>query len=236
MSTYDIRKVFSYNIATSSLEYIRNYNFNSLTVTDIPVSMFNSGSTIPITVNITTTEPWMQIVDPTTGLSKKYPQGNIVLPPTSSAVVLLKIDLPPDIESIPSSSIYPEINLEIKSGSMPIIPPSTSGSNSGSNSASIASSVDLIVIAISQTFEVSVTLYDVNGNIDMSSEISWNIEDTQVAQVVEQLQITDYRTRNIFGVAAGDTNLVITAGELTKKIPITVKNITPGGGGGASEI
>lgn len=120
MSNYNIREKFSYTLATSSIEYIRNYNFNSATVTDIPLSMSNADSEIPITVNITTTEPWMQVVDSTTGLSVKYPDGNVVLQPTSSVVVLVKIDLPPEIENIPEKVIEPSINIEILSGSFPI--------------------------------------------------------------------------------------------------------------------
>jgi hypothetical protein len=117
MSTYNIREKFTYVIATSSIEYIRNYNFNTATVTDIPLAMSNSDTEIPITVNITTTVPWIQIVNPTTGANLKFPSGNVVLGPTSSSVVLVKIDLPPEIENVPSSSIYPDISLDIKSGS-----------------------------------------------------------------------------------------------------------------------
>jgi len=95
MSTYNIREKFSYIMTTSSLEYIRNYNFNTTTITDIPLIMSNSDTEIPITVNITTTEPWVQVVDSTTGFSLKYPQGNVVLEPSSSKTVLVKIDLPP---------------------------------------------------------------------------------------------------------------------------------------------
>jgi hypothetical protein len=121
MSTYNIREKFSYVIATSSVNYVRNYNFNSATVTDIPLAMANSDESVPITVNITTTQPWMQIVDPTTGKDLRYPSGNVVLEPTSSKVVLLKLDLPPEIESIPETTIRPFINLDIKSGSFPIL-------------------------------------------------------------------------------------------------------------------
>jgi len=120
MSTYNIREKFSYIMTTSSLEYIRNYNFNTTTITDIPLIMSNSDTEIPITVNITTTEPWVQVVDSTTGFSLKYPQGNVVLEPSSSKTVLVKIDLPPEIENIPEKVIEPSINIEILSGSFPV--------------------------------------------------------------------------------------------------------------------
>jgi hypothetical protein len=53
MSTYKIREKFSYVMTTSSIEYIRNYNFNTASVSDIPLVMNNSDETVPITVNIT---------------------------------------------------------------------------------------------------------------------------------------------------------------------------------------
>lgn len=117
MSTYNIREKFTYALATSSIEYIRNYNFNTATVTDIPLVMSNSDTEVPITVNITATEPWIEIVNPTTGANLKFPSGNVVLGPTSNSVVLVKIDLPPEIENRPETVIYPNINLDIKSGS-----------------------------------------------------------------------------------------------------------------------
>ncbi len=221
MSAYNIKKLFSYNIATSSLEYIRNYNFNTATVSDIPITMYNSGSEIPITVNITTTEPWMQIVDPTTGISKKYPEGNVVLQPTSSVIVVLKVDLPPEIENRPESVIYPSINLEIKSGSMPIITPATVEAPKNI----IVTSTDSINISTAEQIEVSVTIYDVNGNIDTTSQTTWSTINPGVAQVIEPVEVVDYRTRSIISVAPGTTELVIQTSELRKTIPITVRGI-----------
>lgn len=120
MSTYNIREKFSYVMTTSSIEYIRNYNFNTSTITDIPLIMANSDTAVPITVNITTTQPWIQIVDSTTGVSVKSPEGNVILEPSSSKTVLVKIDLPPEIENIPQTVIEPSINIQLLSGSFPI--------------------------------------------------------------------------------------------------------------------
>lgn len=141
MSTYNIREKFSYTITTSSIEYIRNYNFNTASISDIPLSMANTDTEVPITVNITTTEPWIQVVDPITGANKKYPNGNVVLGPTSSSVVLVKIDLPPEIENLPSASIYPNISLDIKSGSFPI---STTTSTTGSSMKEASDNTDMV--------------------------------------------------------------------------------------------
>ena len=138
MSAYNIREKFTYTLATSSIEYIRNYNFNTATVTDIPLTMTNSDTEVPITVNITTTEPWVQVVDRVTGKSLKYPEGNIVLAPTSSNVVLVKIDLPPEIENRPETNITPLINIQLLSGSFLV----TSSQNTNTQSTGSATEPD----------------------------------------------------------------------------------------------
>ena len=120
MSTYNIREKFSYVMTTSSIDYIRNYNFNTSTVTDIPLIMSNSDEQIPITVYIKTSRPWIEVIDPTTGTSLINPVGNVVLPPSSSATVLIKIDLPPDIENNKVNNLKENILIEIKSGSFKI--------------------------------------------------------------------------------------------------------------------
>jgi len=123
MSTYNIREKFFYAIApeSQSLNYVRYYNFNTSTVSDIPIVMGNTDQEVPITVNISTDEPWMVVVDPETGNDLRYPSGNVVLPPSSSKLVVLKVDLPPEIENVPTSDFYKNVRLDIKSGSAPII-------------------------------------------------------------------------------------------------------------------
>lgn len=125
MSIFDVRKVFTYTITTSSINYVRNYNFNSSTITDIPILLQNNGEEIPITVELTTTQPWMQLVDSITGTSLKFPEANIILQPSSSKTVLLKIDLPESIESIPSLTLQESVQVNIKSGSIQIVPQQT---------------------------------------------------------------------------------------------------------------
>jgi hypothetical protein len=140
MSNYNIREKFTYTLATSSIEYIRNYNFNTATVTDIPLTMTNSDTEVPITVNITTTYPWIKVVDRITGKSLKYPEGNVVLAPTSSNVVLVKIDLPPEIENIPETTVTPTplINIQLLSGSFLV----TSSQNTNTQSTGSATEPD----------------------------------------------------------------------------------------------
>lgn len=125
MSIFDVRKVFTYTITTSSINYVRNYNFNSSTITDIPILLQNNGAEIPITVELTTTQPWMQLVDPNTGTSLKFPEANVILQPSSSKTVLLKIDLPTSIESIPAPTLQESVQVNIKSGSIQIVPQQT---------------------------------------------------------------------------------------------------------------
>lgn len=188
MSTYNIREKFSYVIATSSIEYIRNYNFNTSTVSDIPILLANSDQETSITVNMTTTEPWMEIVDPVSGNSLKIPNGNVILEPTSSVTVLLKIDLPPEIESRTETVIRPNIIFDIKSGSFPIVLPSqTTGSTQADTSESIEARKNSIVtpqdeyvLDIGEKIKVDLTVYDNEGNPDTKARVLWRVTGTQI--------------------------------------------------------
>lgn len=194
MSVYNIREKFSYVIATSSIDYIRNYNFNTSTVSDIPITMTNSDDTIPITVNMTTAEPWMQIVDPLTGKDVKLPNGNIILQPGSSSVVLLKIDLPPEIESRPETVIYPNISLDIKSGSFPILLPSQVPGATNQTTASLEEIRNSIVpeqkeyvLDIGETVKINLAVYDASGSLDTTSNVSWQILRTKPEKDIETI-------------------------------------------------
>jgi len=217
MSTYNIREKFIYALATSSIEYIRNYNFNTSTITDIPLALGNTDTEIPITVNITTTVPWIQIVNPTTGANLKFPSGNVVLGPTSTSVVLVKVDLPPEIENVPSSSIYPDISLDIKSGSFPIIsPPATTGSQSD-NKNTITVPQSTYTIDPGERVQVDITVYDVDGNpVKDVFNVVWKSNNTSIVLVEEpentQVDYNPYTPRIIRGISSGETTVTITAG------------------------
>jgi len=203
MSTYNIREKFSYVLATSSIEYIRNYNFNTSTVTDIPLAMANSDTEVPITVNITTTVPWIQIVNPTTGANLKFPSGNVVLGPTSTSVVLVKIDLPPEIENVPSSSIYPDISLDIKSGSFPIISPPAPTGSQANNKNTITVPQSTYTIDPGERVQVDITVYDVDGNpVKNVPDVVWK----------SNKDYNPYTPRIIRGISSGETTVTITAG------------------------
>jgi hypothetical protein len=215
MSTYNIREKFSYILATSSIEYIRNYNFNTSTVSDIPLTMNNSDEVIPITVNITTTVPWMQVVDVTTGKSLKFPEGNVVLEPTSSKVVLVKIDLPPEIENERAPQpLRPNISLDIKSGSFPIIPPTTSSQQTPKNTITVPQTT--YTIDPGERVQVDITVYDNEGNLEKNTNVVWKSNNMSVVQVEEpqntQVDYNPYTPRIIRGISPGETTVMITAG------------------------
>ena len=229
MSIYNIREKFSYILATSSIDYIRNYNFNTKTISDIPLRMANSDTEVPITVNLTTTEPWIQIVDPITGLDKKYPNGNVVLQPTSSAVVLLKIDLPPEIENIPESVIYPNISLDIKSGSFPII--STSSQQTPKNTIVVPQTT--YTINPGERVQVDITVYDINGELEKDVNVIWKSNNMSIIQVEEpentQIDYNPYTPRIIRGISPGETTVTITAGpERETRITFIVRDTSAG--------
>ena len=225
MSTYNIREKFSYVIASSSVEYIKNYNFNSVTVTDIPLFMANSDSLIPITVNITTTEPWIQVVNPLTGADLRYPSGNVVLQPTSSTIVFVKVDLPPEIENTANKFIPSRINLDIKSGSFLIIPPTTSTNTT--NKGAITTETSTYYVKVGDIVPVAITVYDIDGNQDLTADVSWTSNNTDIVQVENPNTIQDgynpYTPRNLRGIFQGRTTVTISAGDFrTTTIDVVV--------------
>lgn len=231
MSVYNIREKFSYVIATSSIDYIRNYNFNTSTISDIPIIMTNSDDTIPITVNITTTEPWMQIVDPISGRDVKLPNGNVVLEPSSSTSVLLKIDLPQEIESRPETVIYPNINLDIKSGSFPIISQTTTTAGTGSLKNVIVVESDIYYLQIGEKVQVNITVYDSQGNQDLAATVNWNSDNPNIVKIEEpqntEVDYNPYTPRNVVGIGPGETTVTITAdNNRTAKIIFRVREQT----------
>lgn len=237
MSTYNIREKFSYILATSSIEYIRNYNFNTASISDLPLSMANSDTEVPITVNLTTTEPWIRIVDPITGADKKYPNGNVVLGPTSSSVVLVKIDLPPEIENVPESVIYPNISLDIKSGSFPIISPTVSTTDSSSRKNTITVPQTTYTIDPGERVQVDITVYDADGLPEKDANVVWRSNNTSIVQVEEpentQVDYNPYTPRIIRGISAGETTVSITSGpERQTSITFIVRDTSAESSGG----
>lgn len=227
MSLYNIREKFSYVLATSSIEYIRNYNFNTGSVTNIPLSLANSDTDIPITVNITTTEPWVQVVDPTSGADLKYPNGNVILEPSTNKIVFVKIDLPPQVENIPESVLYPNISLDIKSGSFPIYSPTSSA---GITNSKIIPEFDIYYLNVGQVVPVNITVYDTSGQIDLTADVRWVSADRNIVQILEptntELDYNPYTPRDVLAVSIGETYVTVFAGdERTVDIKFIVRGL-----------
>lgn len=209
MSLIDVRKIFTASLATSSISYIRHYNFNSSTVSDIPITLENNGDEIPITVNMTTTKPWMKIVDPSTGQSKLYPSGNVVLQTGSSAIVVLKVDLPVEIENEPAPKITEYVNFNIKSGSFPIIIPD--GGVLPKNE--IVVEQDIYTINVGQVVEVNITVYDADGNQAFDRNVNWRSTNMSVVQIEEpqntEIDYNPYSPRYIRGISPGTATILV---------------------------
>ena len=211
MSIYNIREKFSYILTTSSIDYVRNYNFNSALVSDIPLVLINSDDTIPITVDMTTSEDWIRIVDPNTAKSVKLPQGNVVVEPSSSKTVLVKIDLPPEIEQIPETVIYPTIDFKLRSGSFLLV---SAEEESGTGSSPIDKLIvpTDITLKVGETQIITLKLYDLNGAEEDGGQVEWNIENMSVAQFKQDAtEATEGLDRRIIqGISPGTTIITYT--------------------------
>jgi hypothetical protein len=193
-------------------------------VTDIPITMENSNDTVPITVDMTTTYPWMQLVDPITGNDLKLPNGNVVLSPTSSKLILLKVDLPPDIESLPDTVLYTNVSLNIRSGSFPLISPTDNSNVSPKNT--IIPSVDLVRLTVGETQSVDISVYNSAGVVDYDATVAWRSMDATVAKVRvpenTTLDYTPYTPRIIEAISVGETTIMIVSGDRTASILVRV--------------
>lgn len=211
MSTYNIREKFSYVIEKQTIDYVRNYNFNSATITEIPLTMANSDSEIPITVDMTTTVPWIFIADDVTGADLRYPSGNVVLEPSASKTVIVSIDLPKEIEDIPESVLYPNISLQLRSGSFPIFTTATSRNNTPKNV--IVSENDIYTLSIGETVVVNIAVYDSNGESDLSANVTWKSNNMSIVQVEEpqntQADYNPYTPRTVKGISPGETTVTV---------------------------
>jgi hypothetical protein len=224
--SYNIREHFSYVLTTSSIEYVRNYNFNSATVSDIPLVLSNSGSTIPITVNMTTSDEWVKLVNPITGKSVRMPEGNVVVTPNSNVVVLVKIDLPENIETIPQTTIYPSITFDIKSGSALIVAPTPPDETTGTTKNTIRAP-STIELTVGQVQEIVIHVYDNAGVEEDAGSATWEVDNTNVAIIEESdTQVDGLNRKNVRGVAPGTTKITYVAGTRKTTTEVTVTGTT----------
>ena len=231
MSILDVRKLFVYRMFTSSVSYIRNYNFNSSVVSTLPLSMSNSSEEISLTVNITTNVPWIGVVDPNTGNNRKYPNGNVVLGPTSSSLVYIKLDLPPELETDtpkdePISSL---ITLDIKSGSFPIIGQDNETGNKPTNVIVVEN--DIYNINVGEIVPVNFTIYGSNGTVEPIAVVTLRSDNMSIVQEVPQEEngeTISYSPRYIKGISPGTTTVTITANDnITTSIRVTTRTAPP---------
>jgi len=233
MSIYDIRKKFNLVIApeSRSISYVRYYNFNSATVTDIPMYMENIDTDTPITVNISTTKPWMVVVDPETGNDLRFPSGNVVLPPSSSKSLLLKIDLPPEIENELKSDLYENVIVKITSGSAPIIrPTNTDGTTSNDNPKNtIVTDRSEYLIQYGKRMTIAgISVYDANGNLDPTAEVTWVSDKPNYVRVLDanedNPQIREVRApKPTIILGERRAKITLTAGDRTTSFTVKVK-------------
>lgn len=210
MSIYIVNEKFQYTLTTSSVEYIKNYNFNDATVTTIPATISNIDSSsanvvaLPITVNITTSEPWMQVIDPVTNTSLKYPLANVVLQPTSSKQILIKFDLPPNIDILPSASLEPRIFFDLQSGSRPI-----STTTSGDGVSNVIIGPDTVTMYLNDILTIGVQAFGPNGELQPNVALDWVIGDSTIINFVDegQQEISTYIVREVQGLSTGSTTL-----------------------------
>jgi hypothetical protein len=225
MSTYDIRKIFTASAETRAINYIRNYNFNSSTVTDIPIQLTNGGDEVPITVNITTTEPWMEVVEPGTGVNLKYPLGNVVLPPTSSKDIILKINLPESIEQIPESVLHPELIFDLKTGSFAVVPPGSTQVTSSTGNSIVVSTTNVNIRPL-QILPIEYTLYNSDEQVLTVSETALSVTSSKpsIVRVLPPPDATNsYSPLRLFGVLPGSATVTIKYEDIAVNISVTVR-------------
>lgn len=218
MSVYNIREKFSYNLATSSLDYVRNYNFNTTTVSNIPLLLRNSDETLPMTVDMTTTDSWLRIVDPQSNKDLRYPSGNVVLPPSSSKLVYVKIDLPPNIEEIPETVIYPSITFNLTSGSNLIVTPNET-QGKPTNALIVPANINL---QIGETQLIVIKVYDSTGVEEDGGQVDWTVQNMSIAQLSYQSTEVDSLDRRIIrGISPGTTKIIYNANGRTAETTVT---------------
>lgn len=234
MSLYNVREKFKYTLPTSSVEYVQHYNFNADTSTTVPIIIENidSGSgALPITVNISVSDPWVSVINPSTQRSLIYPVGNVVLQPSgstnSSKTISVIFNLPSDIDVLPSASLEPRIHFDLLSGSFPINAEDIGGS-SGPPLRNIIVAPDFIDMYINDMQTIIVYAYDNEGNVQSDIALAWTVSNSNIIQIVNEapVQPADFVTYKIIkGVGIGTATLTIrdNIGGKSANILITVR-------------
>jgi hypothetical protein len=186
---------------------------------------------------------WINIIDPLNNANVTFPNGNYVLPPSSSKILVAKVDLPQSIENVPVSNIRPDLIFKVESGSKQI-PTSSFGSNNGGTDnqgrGAIAFSLSVITLLTDDTTTVTATIYDEENKQVNPVEInlSWSIDNTEVATFIEQVDDDINKlTRTIKGISSGQTRVNLNVAELNLQAYVNIfvsqRNSEDGNGGTA---
>lgn len=239
----DVTKAFSASLSTSLLEYIRHYNFDANTSSDIIIDMQNSDEETPITVDITIDPDydWIDIVD-SRGHSVKSPAGNIVLQPSSTDTARILIDLPPEYDT---SDISDKLNVEVvfklEAGSHPSTNTTTNVANTIVFNGYDADN-PIITVQKGDTITVGVTVYNSAGKIDSTNKIEW-LSDNRLVFTTDSSAVLDdqsrsaiqrytggavnlTRTNKITGIGVGEATLTVTAGTSEGSIRVKVIEVS----------
>jgi hypothetical protein len=193
--------------------------------------MENTDTEVPITVNISTAEPWMVVVDPETGYDLRFPSGNVVLPPQSNKTVLIKIDLPPEIENQLESDLYKNITLNISTGSAPIVKiinPDGSTSNNNPKNAIVADRSEYLIQYGKRMKIAGISVYDADGNLDRNAEVTWVSDKPNYVKVLDadenNPQIREVRApKPTIILGERKAKITLTAGDRTTSFTVKVK-------------
>jgi hypothetical protein len=228
----NVRKAFSYQLESSSISYIRNYNFSvsENTVTDIPCLLNNSEDSYGLIVSMSASVPWIRVIAPN-GNDITYPAGALYLQPTSSTTVIVRVDLPREIEDQPESVVTPQLFFGVASG----------GLQGGAAFAdSLQANVDVVRLQAGEISErIIATEYDENGLPVSVQNVTWRSNIPNFAEVIDQEPlfingefVGEYgdaigktNERYILARTAGSTQIVIESrNDPTKRLqlPVTV--------------
>lgn len=219
----DVTKAFSASLSTSLLEYIRHYNFDANTSSDITINMQNSDEETPITADITIDPDydWINIVD-SRGRSVKSPVGNIVLQPSSTDTARMLIDLPPEYDT---SDISDKLNVEVvfklRAGSHPVKNTTTRVANTIVFNGYDADN-PVVIVRKGGSVSIDVTVYNNIGLPISPSSIRWSSDDRLVFKVKDSTETTN----TITGIGVGEATLTVTAGTSEGSIGVKVMDIS----------
>lgn len=185
----NVRKAFSYQLESSSISYIRNYNFSTSqnTVTDIPCRLLNSSDDYDLTVVMSGSVPWIKIIDQY-GTDITFPNGLIEVPRESSTTVTVRIDLPPAIEALPETLVTPQILFKVSSGSIGGDPADKVGRLiiSGDAGDPVKTFVSPATLRVGQLSNKIRLVIVTEGKETVPTRVDWSINSGSIAEIIDK--------------------------------------------------